>query len=248
MDLWKLVSMLEHRALYFPVIAELNDGLEAVPLKLPHGSTEQDRWQQWHFWMLWRSTFFASCWHCAADESASMWGIYGGSNQGLAIRSTFQNLSDAFPPAGEDEPPANLIKGGLVEYVGPDSTEPMFRQGNGYPHVFRKRSWFVYEQELRVTIERAGNFIEPKGNFDEGYYERKGTWVRCDLGKLIQGVVVAPKSPKFYKSAVQEVLKRFDIDPELVKESRLNDTFVPPDPLLVREEWDHHKERKVTQR
>jgi hypothetical protein len=236
MDLWKLVSMLEHQALYFPVVALLGDELEAAPAELPNGSSEEDRWKQWRFWMLWRSTFFASCWHCAMDESAAMWNLYAGRSQGIAVRSSLQALSDAFT-FQENPPPMHLIKGGLVDYVDPDSRTPMYSRATGDEHVLRKRSWYVSEKELRVLVELSANFIEPKDSFEEGHYKRGGIWVRCDLHKLIQCIVVAPKTPNFYESSVRAVVHRFDLDPELVRPSRLNQVFVPPNPLLVQEVW-----------
>lgn len=138
MDLWKLVSMLANRGLYFPVVATLGDQLEAAPLELPEGGLIIEKFQQWHFWRQWCCTFFVSCWHCASHESGAMWEIYAGRNQGIASNSTFQALSDAFDPAGADTPPEHLIRAGLVEYIDPDSKEPMFQHPNGDEHVLRK--------------------------------------------------------------------------------------------------------------
>jgi hypothetical protein len=42
MDLWGLVSMLEHNALYFPVLAELGDELEGARPRLPKRSMASD--------------------------------------------------------------------------------------------------------------------------------------------------------------------------------------------------------------
>lgn len=248
MDLWKLVSMLANRALYFPVVATLGDQLEAAPLELPEGSSNLDKFKQWHFWRQWCCTFFVSCWHCAPHESDAMWRIYAGRNQGIAINSTFQALSDAFDPAGADAPPEHLIRAGLVAYIAPDSKEPMFRRAYGDEHVLRKRGWYAYEKELRLIIERAGNFIEPRSLVGFGRYKTGGIWVRCDLGKLIRGVVLSPASPKFYESTVRELLKAFGIDPQLVRPSKLNEAFIPPDQDLVREEFRSLQKRGLLPR
>lgn len=61
--------------------------------------------------------------------------------------------------------------------------------------------------------------------------------MRCDLDKLIKGVVLSPASPKFYDFAVRELLKGFGVDPQLVRTSKLNEAFIRPDPGLVREEF-----------
>ena len=46
MDLWKLVSMLANRGLYFPVVATLGDQLEAAPLELPEGGLIIEKFQR----------------------------------------------------------------------------------------------------------------------------------------------------------------------------------------------------------
>src|SRR5580704_19031648 len=103
--------MLQHGALYFPVLASLGDELEAARPRLPDGSSELDRLHAWRRWNLLRCTTFVSCWHCALTESAAMWGMYTARGQGIAVKSTLDALSDAFPLA-DDEAPANLLSAG----------------------------------------------------------------------------------------------------------------------------------------
>jgi toxin ParE1/3/4 len=235
MDLGKFVSMLEHGGLYFPVVAALGDELEAVRPRLPDGSSETEEWKRWQEWNMARYVVCASCWHCAPDESAAMWEIYAGRNQGIAVRSTTQALSDAFPVAESDDK-GQLVEARLVEYIDPDLREPMTSSGR-FDLVTRKRRWYCYENELRVVWMAAKNWEEPPGLFDLGNCKSVGFWLTCDLRELIQEVVVAPKAPPYLESVVREVFQRFGFAPQLVRPSKMTETMPPPDPALVQDEW-----------
>jgi hypothetical protein len=226
MDLGKLVSMLAHRALYFPVVASLGveDQLEAVRPNLPAESTDIERCQGWCSYLECRCTYFVNCWHCSPTESASMWKIYGGRNQGIAIKSTFQLLSSAFPSAAQEDT-GQLVRPGLVEYMDPDKEEAMPRQLDLDAQVLRKRDWYSDEKELRLIFSIPNNMVPGK---DGPSPKHPGIWISCDLQKAVQGIVVAPQSPPYLESAVREVIKRFNFDPALIRPSRLNETFLPP--------------------
>jgi len=122
MDLGKLVSTLAHRALYFPVVDRLGDELEAARPRLPAGSSNVDEQIAYRSWAHLRCIRFANCWHCSTVESAALWKIYAGLNQGIAIKSTFQSLKSAFR-AAEDDYAGQLVRAGLVEYMDPDAEE-----------------------------------------------------------------------------------------------------------------------------
>jgi len=97
MDLAKLVSILDRNALYFPVLASLNDELEGSPPRPPQGATDEDRLRAYDTWQYNRTVLFVNCWHQSDDESAAMWALYG--NQGVAVRTTFGLLSKAVHPS-----------------------------------------------------------------------------------------------------------------------------------------------------
>src|ERR1039458_3841053 len=121
MVLAKLVTTLDRQALYFPVLASLNDELEGAP-RLPTGATDWQRLAAWDAWRYVRSVVFVSCWHSSLGESAAMWALYG--NRGLAIRTTFGLLCQALHQHANTNPP-NLdrtVVGGMVTYADPDET------------------------------------------------------------------------------------------------------------------------------
>jgi len=235
MDLAKFVAMLQHGALYFPVMAKLGDDLEAAPPRLPTDADEIERQRLFSFWSVCRCTLFASCWHLAEDESAAMWAIYAGRHQGIVIQSKISTLLTAFP-AAEQEDMNKMLKIGRVEYIDPDLENRAEKFPNLYAAVLRKRHWYRYEDEIRIICSQSENWV-PNTSTQEGErFCRSGVWVRCDLRKLIQRVVVAPKAPSYLKPAVSEIFKRFGFDPASVHDSRLNETVRAPDPEKVHAE------------
>jgi hypothetical protein len=227
MDLAKFVSMLQNHSLYFSVVAELGDDMEAACPRLTNGADPFQQQDAFGRWSLGRCINFASCWHLAEDESAAMWNIYAGRHQGIAVQSTLKALSSAFP-AAEQEDANKILKIGFVDYIDPDGEELLPRFANMYAQVLRKRQWYAYENEMRLVCCPPDNWVEPVSINEPGRFRRSGVWVRCNLRELIQSVVVAPKAPPYLRAAVSEVFKRFEFDPAIVKSSRLNETVVPP--------------------
>jgi hypothetical protein len=166
-----------------------------------------------------------------------MWEIYTGRNQGIAVRSSLEALSRAFPQAAADDPPSNILKARLVEYIVPDHQEPAPGRFDDDKEVTRKRRWYEYEKEMRTFYTEAKNWVEPSKAFEPGAYRMPGIWVRCCLKTLISGIVMAPKSLPYMTSAVREVLRRFGFEPELVSASPLDAGVRPPNPTQVEEEW-----------
>lgn len=242
MDFGKFASMLANGALYFSVLAAFDDQLEAALPELPEGSNEKDRLLRWRSWTMNRCIYFANCWHSASDESATMWKIYAGRREGIAIRSSIESLSNSFRAAEENDK-GQLVKAELVEFIDPDLQAPMPRSLDGDKEVLLKRIWYKSENELRAWFTEPKNWNEPSVVSETGTYNASGMWIDCDLQKLIEEVVLAPAAPAYMLLALREVLKRFDFNPDLVRLSRLNQTVTPPNPTLVMQEWRRSLER-----
>jgi len=233
MDLAKFASMLQNEALYFPVVAELGDDLEAAPPRVPSNASPLQQQEVFSHWSLTRCISFASCWHLAEHESAAMWAIYAGRHQGIAVQSTLNGLVRAFPTAVIEDT-NKILKIGRVEYIDPntETTPPLF--SNMYATVLRKRLWYAYENEVRILCSPPDNWVEPALMNEPGRFKRSGVWVRCNLHELIQNVVIAPHAPPYFKPAVSEIFRRFGFDPESVKASMMNERVVAPDSDDVR--------------
>jgi len=136
------------------------------------------------------SLFYVSSWHMNDEESAAMWRLYLKSNEGVAIRSTFQRLTEAFPA------PAPRISIGMVEYI--DYARDAIPSDNMLHPAFRKRRSFEHERELRAVVVLA-----PAKPPDPGLY------VPVRLDTLIDRVYVAPTAPGWLGELVERVIRRY---------------------------------------
>lgn len=157
-----------------------------------------------------------NCWHLNEYESAAMWKLYLKSNEGIAVRSTFNRLKVSFEAEKQD------IFIGKVRYI--DYEKDWLPEGNLlYPFVHKRKS-FAYEQELRAIIQEFrykenGDFDWSKTPFDEGIY------VQVDLETLIDKIYLAPTSPKWLFELVKAVTRIYKLDKEVLQ-SALDDVPV----------------------
>lgn len=238
MDLAKLVSILDHRALYFPVVAALDDKLEGALPRVPTGATPFDKRDAWHVWCFNRAVTFVNCWHASPGESAAMWARYG--DRGVAVETTFGLLSRAINHRPAAHPPGldETVVGGRVTYVDPDEEAEVGYVWHNVTEVLRKRRWYEYEQEVRLVYTRPSNYLPPPSGsaLESGTPKWMGVWASCDLAQAISAIVVAPHTPRFLEESVRAVVKRFGLDPSIVKRSRIEEGApLPPDPSEIAE-------------
>ena len=228
MDLAKFVSMLNHNALYFSVLAALKDELEGALPRLPPNATVLEREYPWKVWRYNRAAIFVNCWHQSDHEDAAMWALYG--NQGVAIRTTFALLSQAVHQRPWVGPPITdqTVVGGLVTYADPDETSPAGDSWDSVNEALRKRWWYKYEQEFRLIYHLQSNSVPSGSSFQGPTPKQQGVWVSCDLSKAILAIVLAPFSPPFLEDAVKAVSRKFGLDPPIVKRSRIEEGAPTP--------------------
>ena len=230
MDLAKFVSMLNHKALYFRVLAKLDDKLEGALPRVPPGASERDKRTAWKFWCTTRAAVFVNCWHSASDESAAMWALYA--NHGIAIRTSFGLLSRAVHHCPATTPPVldRLVVGGMVTYTDPDEiARPELR--TAFLTALKKRRWYEYEHEFRLMYHLPSNALESGSGYQTGPSPKQaGVWVACNLAQAISGIVLAPASPPPLEDAVKAITEKFGLSPSLVKRSRIEEGGpAPPD-------------------
>lgn len=215
MDFPKFVSLLHRRALFFPSAARLGDPFEGsypvANLRLRptwYGEHEASIDEQSRADKIRRlESTLISCWHINPVESAAMWRLYAGEGCGLAVRSTYRRLTQAFQL---DRP----IYIGRVQYLRYD-TDPM-PEGNVFDPFVHKRASFSHEQELRVVTER---YVAPgtvtTWEVRDGPPPYFGDYVPTDLGVLIEAVYVAPSSPAWFAETLKETAARFHLASEV---------------------------------
>ena len=200
MVLAKLVTTLDRQALYFPVLAALDDKLEGALPRVPPDATARERKDAWDVWRYNRSVVFVNCWHRSPDESAAMWALYG--NHGVAVRTTFGLLAQAVHQRPSVSPPDldRTVVGGMVNYADPDETSPPGNVWHPVTEALRKRWWYEYEKEIRLIYHLHSNNGLPESSFQgDPTPKQQGVWVSCNLSKAISAIVLAPFSPPSWK-------------------------------------------------
>jgi hypothetical protein len=125
-----------------------------------------------------------SCWHKSNDESAAKWKLYSASGQGIALESTIGQLRDSILDK------EIVVDINSVHYFSENN--PGKYNGQHDP-LFLKRNFYVHENELRAVIP-----LKTKG---------KGTFVKCDLDKLISHVHVSPLVEPYFRDVVEKICK-----------------------------------------
>jgi hypothetical protein len=159
-----------------------------------------------------RNCVYVNCWHLSDGESAAMWNQYG--EEGIAIQSTFSRLRDCV-----DADPSTLVTIGTVQYMNYKSAASIVR--SAFDAAFTKRSSFSYEQELRVALTYPA--WDDDGKLDYNL-QPPGRGLPISVEGLIETLYVAPKCPKWIRSSIEELLRRFDFPNIQVEQSRLDDS------------------------
>jgi hypothetical protein len=212
MDLARFLNLLETEALYFNRVDNFKDEYEGLPSQynktkwaevypemftgngLPNETLVLEAIQRIQSNL--RSQTFVSCWHLNEYESASMWDSYVKLGDGIAIKSRFGRLRNAFQ--GQDIP--TLI--GTVWYLDPNE---WMREGNAYFPIFCKRPSFKHEQEVRILFQEQGLEL-----FEDRHDKSKylGHNIPIDLNILIEEIFISPDSPAWIVELITKISRK----------------------------------------
>jgi hypothetical protein len=157
-----------------------------------------------------RKLYYASCWHLNDMESDAMWKLYRSGNEGLAIRTTYQDLIYSLRKGQQDF----LI--GEVRYRGPSRAPTMLLR------CMTKRQPFAHEKELRIIWHDAGaeaDYRASGGRFAVARPFLKR--IPCDLEQLIEKVYISPTAGAWFAPVVRDVLRKYRLKQVVVEQSLL---------------------------
>jgi hypothetical protein len=187
MDLPKFLLLLDHKALYFPLLSELADRWEAV---LDHAMRN---YITGHFLPAasggvvdslrdFVSRGVVNCWYLGETESVAMWTLYTGTPYGIAIKSTVGRLKTAMRAYNR------YIYLGRVKYVDHEaistSLAPAVESLNAFRTVLQERLCYKHECELRAFTVFPTNEPAPT----------HGVKIPVGLRDLIDSVTLDPPS------------------------------------------------------
>jgi hypothetical protein len=148
-----------------------------------------------------------NCWHMNDYESAAMWDLYSNTD-GVAIRSRFSRLAQAFPGTGPIR--SWGIRGENVRYLDYEVDLTAGETSEGLiahtPGVFCKRRSFEHEREYRLVI-----------SLEEAEAENTGLFVPILLGQLIEQIIVSPNAPRWVAEVVRKEVAVHGLSVEVVR-------------------------------
>ena len=142
-----------------------------------------------------RTSTFVSCWTRMGPESNALWRVYCPSGDGIAIETSWADLSAAAGDAARVQP---------VVYSE--------RRSTGHPPplnelAFQKRAEFEYEHEVRLVKK-----LKPPKPMTLSYL---GVWpplsyfLPWDPEQQIQALIIDPRADEGFVSAVRAVIEAF---------------------------------------
>jgi hypothetical protein len=216
MDIARFVSLLDRSSLFFTRAAAMVDKWEGSLGSFGIPMSDETRL---HNIRLNRETTYLSCWYVSEYESSAMWDLYQRDGWGVAVRSTWKDLTASVNTSWQ-------IKGGRVSYVDP-ATQLLLDDTFQSPFMFKRKS-FEHEQEARLILwaNGAAGPDERRGrapDFDVDIYysdpttAKPGHYVPVDLNKLVSRVYVSPDSPMWIEEVVEAIVRRFGYNFPVVK-------------------------------
>ncbi|MGE6721435.1 hypothetical protein ACQKGD_29595 [Peribacillus frigoritolerans] len=142
-----------------------------------------------------------SCWHLNEFESAAMWDLYLKNNEGIAIQTTFNSLSESFNETDEE------IFIGKVNYI--DFDKDWMPEGYVFYPFVHKRKSFEHEKEIRALLS-----IFPEPNLKSPF--EFGANIKVNLDLLIENIYIHPDAPRWFAETVKSVLKAYNVDKPVI--------------------------------
>ena len=220
MDLPKLLSLLEQRALYFALVKEFPDAwegmlppfmLDAIAGRSAFGAGGVNMYRAFS------SIVSVNCWYQGISESVAMWSLYTREPYGTAVRSSVGRFKKAVRETRQQ-----VLMGG-VRYDAHDATIVNWHGDawNALGPLMCKRRCYEHEHELRavalLTLPMPSGLQE--GEEQRFALPKHGQLVRIDLTELIEEVVLGPHFPEWAQSLLSAALARASLAPP-VRESQ----------------------------
>lgn len=213
----ELMSILERGGVWFSNISQFDDPYEGtIPQKnisreideiARRADVEEDLAKRVHSVVTSGSSYgtsgFVSCWNLSNNESAALWEQYIEASEGVAIRTSVDQLERAFSESERE------LTFGEIEYI--DYTLEEIPPGM-MPTLYHKRKSFEHECEFRISFLRGEN-----EDLDGG------TYIKVDIDTLIDEIYLAPTAPNWFYDQIERVLDTYGVSCGLEKSDIYSD-------------------------
>lgn len=225
----QFLSMLSTKSLYFARLDTLDDPFEGYPAHL-YDESYRDAAQ------LNRNWIFINCWHKNKNESEYMWKHHGIENS-VAIKTKYDCFIKSIDNETTKKPRVQI---GPVKYidhrqeanVSVGDNEKKARQL--FPYLYKQKQ-FELEQEVRAvcSLSLASHNLSLTEFYEALKRYPKGFYFPVCLDSLIEEIVVAPTSGKWYYDLIEDAICRYRLRTCNLKESSIeahpqwnHDTYV----------------------
>jgi hypothetical protein len=221
-DMVKFMSMLESSSLFFSSLGSMEDKFEGSFSSASKKSLERERLLDKHktldfssisaeqrrenqskadeFYSNWatfaKENYLVSCWNSEECESYLLWKCYSSISFGICLKTT----------VGDFESALQSDKVIFCHEVGYLRNDQINFSGQLLSIAFSKREFYSGEKEIRFVVEKDSNAKKPNH-------------INVDLSKLINTIVLSPKSPDWFGSLVKEICDRYDLKCRIEKSS-----------------------------
>jgi len=200
----KFIDLLDNEELFFCRLDKFQDPFEGI-FRLKDYENTKVLWRDEHKI---KQFYFANCWHQNKFQSDAMWKIYLDTNNGIAIKSSFDKLVKSLEETEEE------IHISQIRYINQNTTtfnelmnENINEFGSSLNQFTYKRIAFEHEKELKlyyIDMPIPGTVANAEEREPLNY--RK---IKVNLNELVQEIVISPLADKWFKDLVERLLKNY---------------------------------------
>ncbi len=212
LDLSKFVDLLLYQRLFMSRADKFEDQYEGTfsePTFEEIRKLSKDNPEFLNQYKIHREKVVISSWHANEYESFAMWQIFTQNNEGLAIQSTLGRIQNAL--AAEKNYKQYIGEVNYIDY----KKELIPFDDDFFPFLFKRKS-FQYEREVRILSDLR----------DTDLVIDNGLKVAVDINELIQTIYIHPKSEKWYKNLVIDLVRRLGFDFKIEKSDLESDILI----------------------
>lgn len=204
----KFISLLQKRKLFFSKGVDLPDPFEGATNKTnissrlrdyPHIPPDVYKGTMKHMEII-KRYIYVNCWNINEDEANLLWVSYV-KDFGVAIRSTFERLSNCFRTDSDLK-----IRIGKVKYINYQKIDK-FNELVGYLFFLHKRNIYKYENELRVMTILMEH---EKQKIPDEDFTNKGIYIPVNLDILTEKIVVSPNAESWHIDLVKSIMEEYN--------------------------------------
>jgi len=144
-----------------------------------------------------KSLTCVNCWNKSNSESTTLWNLYSDINKGIMIKSTISKLIKSLELTKEE---INLSE---IKYL--DYRRQLMSDNNIMFSFIHKQASYRIEDEVRLIYQ-----IEPETGIEYDWAKdevEKGLFIKTNLDKLIEEIIISPNAESEFFDLVQDTLK-----------------------------------------